>query len=209
MWDGRSLGRDLASALSQTTIDRLHERFVSSRLIIIDGVEQITAWDAQRVLAHLFDAATAAGTTFIATLRIHPIACTTLEPSLASRLAGGLVVAMPPVVTTRCQVEADATGYRREITIRRVIGATARQQGLSAADLVGPSRCRQVSHTRGLAMYLARRLTTQSLQSIGTAFGGRDHTTVLHGIRVTEMRRSLDAGLAAEIDQLIATLVCR
>jgi len=209
MWDGRSLGRDLASALSQTTIDRLHERFVSSRLIIIDGVEQITAWDAQRVLAHLFDAATAAGTTFVATLRIHPIACTTLEPSLASRLAGGLVVAMPPVVTTRCQVDADAKGSRREITIRRVIGATARQQGLSAADLVGPSRCRQVSHTRGLAMYLARRLTSQSLQAIGTAFGGRDHTTVLHGIRVTELRRSLDAGLAADIDQLIATLVCR
>ena len=209
MWDGRSLGRDLTSALSQTTIDRLHERFVSSQLIIIDGVEQISAWDAQRVLAHLFDAATAAGTTFVATLRIHPIACTSLEPSLASRLAGGLVVAMPPAATTRCQGESDAAGHRREITIRRVIGATARQQGLLPADLVGPSRCRQVSHARGLAMYLARRLTSQSLQSIGSAFGGRDHTTVLHGIRVTELRRSLDAGLAAEIDGLIETLVRR
>ncbi len=206
MWDGRSLGRDLTSALSNTTIDRLHERFVSSRLIIIDGVEQITAWDAQRVLAHLFDAATAAGTTFVATLRIHPIACTSLEPSLASRLSGGLVVAMPPVGTTRCQLDAVAAGSRRAITIRRVIGATARQHGLTAADLVGPSRCRQVSHARGLAMYLARSLTAQSLQSIGSAFGGRDHTTVLHGIRVTELRRSLDAGLAGDIDRLVATL---
>jgi chromosomal replication initiation ATPase DnaA len=53
MWDGRSLDRELVSALSHNTIDRLHERFVSSRLIIIDAVEQITAWDAQRALAHL------------------------------------------------------------------------------------------------------------------------------------------------------------
>lgn len=209
MWDGRSLGRDLTSALAQTTIDRLHDRFVSSRLIIIDGVEQIAAWDAQRVLAHLFDAATAAGTTFVATLRIHPVACTSLEPSLASRLSGGLVVGMPPVGTTRCQFESSSEGSRRHITVRRVMNATARQHGLTPADLVGPSRSRQVSHARSLAMYLARRLTAQSLQSIGSAFGGRDHTTVLHGIRVTEQRRSLDAGLAAEIDQLVATLVSR
>jgi chromosomal replication initiator protein len=70
-----------------------------------------------------------------------------------------------------------------------------------------PSRCRQVSHARGMAMYLARRLTQKSLQVIGTAMGGRDHTTVLHGIRVTETRRARDPGIAADIDQLIETLL--
>ena len=60
-----------------------------------------------------------------------------------------------------------------------------------------------------MAMYLARRLTPASLQAIGTAFGGRDHTTVLHGIRVTEARRASDPGLAAEIDELVAGLVGR
>jgi chromosomal replication initiation ATPase DnaA len=209
MWDGRSLGRDLTTALSQNAIDRLHMRFVASRLIVIDGVEQITAWDAQRALAHLFDAASVVGTAFVATLRIHPIACTLLEPSLASRLSGGLVVSMPPVGTTRYEGTDDAFAGRREVSLRRVINAAARHHGLTAADLVGPSRCRQVSQARGLAMYLARRLTTQSLQSIGDAFGGRDHTTVMHGIRGTELRRSLDAGLAAEIDRLMATLVGR
>jgi chromosomal replication initiator protein len=63
-----------------------------------------------------------------------------------------------------------------------------------------------VSLARGIAMYLARRLTPESLQTIGTAFGGRDHTTVLHGIRVTETRRSSEPGMAAEIDQLIQSL---
>ena len=209
MWDGRSLGRDLTTALSQNAIDRLHIRFVASRLIVIDGVEQITAWDAQRALAHLFDAASATGTAFVATLRTHPIACTLLEPSLASRLSGGLVVSMPPVGTTRYPGTGDAFAGRREVSLRRVINAAARHHGLTAADLVGPSRCRQVSQARGLAMYLARRLTTQSLQSIGDAFGGRDHTTVMHGIRGTELRRSLDAGLAAEIDELMVALVGR
>jgi chromosomal replication initiation ATPase DnaA len=88
MWDGRSLLRELTVALSQNTIDRLHERFVASRLVVIDAVEQISAWDAQRALAHLFDAATAGGAVFVATLRIHPIACPGLEPSLRDCRAG-------------------------------------------------------------------------------------------------------------------------
>jgi len=209
MWDGRSLGRDLTAALSQDTIDRLHNRFVSTRLIVIDSVEQITAWDAQRALSHLFDAASAAGTAFVVTLRTHPIACTLLEPSLASRLSGGLVVSMPPVETTRYQCQTAGSDNHREVTVRRVINATARHHGLTTADLVGSSRCRQVSQARGLAMYLARRLTSRSLQSIGDAFGGRDHTTVMHGIRGTESRRLLDAGLAADIDRLIAALLRR
>ena len=207
MWDGRSLGRDLTAALSQDTIDRLHERFVAARLVIIDGVEQITAWDAQRTLAHLFDAATAAGTRFVATVRMHPIACTGLDPTLASRLSGGLVVAMPPAGSLRCRL--DGAAGSRPISLRRVINAASRYAGLQAADLVGPSRRRHVSQARGIAMYLARRLSTKSLQAIGAAFGGRDHTTVLHGIRVTERRRSVDAGLAADIDRLAAALVAR
>ena len=209
MWDGRSLVRELTAALSHNTIDRLHTRFVSSRLIVIDSVEQITAWDAQRTLAHLFDAAIAAGSVFIATLRVHPMACPGLDPALASRLSGGLVVAMPPIATTRYAGGGDCVQHRPGPTLRRVIGAAARQHGLSPADLVGPSRCRQVSLARGMAMYLARRLTPKSLESIGTAFGGRDHTTVLHGIRVTEARRARDPGIAADIDELIKLLLRR
>lgn len=209
MWDGRSLERELAAALSHNTIDRLHQRFVAARLIIIDNVEQVTAWDAQRSLAHLFDTAAASGTVFVVTLRMHPIACTSLEPSLASRLSGGLVVSMPPAGTTRCHLDTDAHAHQRVISLRRVIGATARRHGLTAADLVGSSRSRQVSQARGMAMYLARRLTQKSLQSIGAALGGRDHTTVLHGIRVTEVRRSRDPGVAADIEQLIAAIMPR
>ena len=203
MWDGRSLGLEIAAALSHDTIDRLHDRFVSAHLIIIDGVDQVTAWDSQRALTHLFDAASAAGTAFMMTLRMNPIRCTALDPALASRLSGGLVVSMPPVGTIRCRAAHDAVGGPRGPSLRRVINATARHHGLAAADLIGPSRRRQVAHVRALAMYLARTLTPASLLKIGTAFGGRDHTTVMHGIRMTQQRQSRDPGLAAEIEGLV------
>jgi chromosomal replication initiator protein len=87
-----------------------------------------------------------------------------------------------------------------------VIGATSRQHGLTAADLVGPSRCRQVSLARGMAMYLARRLTPKSLESIGAAFGGRDHTTVLHAVRKIAGDRTKNPECNHELHVLEQTL---
>jgi chromosomal replication initiation ATPase DnaA len=203
MWDGRTLGREVAAALSHDTLHRLRDRFAAPRLVIIDGVEQVTAWDVQRILAHLIDLASAGGTSFVVTMRAHPMASPSVEPSLASRLSGGLVVPMPPAGVR----PADVGGDRRVPSLRRVIGATARHHGLAAADLTGPSRRRQVAQARGMAMYLARTLTAQSLQAIGRSCGGRDHTTVLHGIRATEERRARDPGVAAEIERLVEALV--
>jgi chromosomal replication initiation ATPase DnaA len=203
LWDGRTLGREIALALSHDTLHRLRERFAAPRLVIIDAVEQITAWDVQRALAQLIDMAVDRGTSFVVTMRAHPMACATLEPSLASRLAGGLVVPLPPAGTPRGPATADAAPAP---SLRRIINASARLYGLAAADLTGPSRRRQMAWARGVAMYLARTLTGQSLQSIGRAFGDRDHTTVLHGIRVTEERRSRDPAVAAEIERLVHTL---
>lgn len=204
LWDGRTLGRELVAALGSGSIDRVHERFVSTGLIVIDGMEQMTAWDAQRMLAHLLDSGRAAGTVFVVALRTHPIACRGLEPSLASRLSGGLVVSMPAVAAGRPRTPGPTAGPLP--TLRRIKNAAARHCGVTVADLVGPSRRRQVVHARGLAMYLARTFTAESLQAIGAAFGGRDHTTVLHGIRVTAARRLADPGMAADVDLLAAAL---
>lgn len=206
LWDGLSLGREIATALGRDRIDRLHETFVSSRLVVIDGIEAIVPWDVQRALAHLLDAASAEGTILVVAMRTHPSACRGMEPSLASRLAGGLVAVMPSGRAIGGKHPADASAAGRNPSLRRIIGVTARRQGLDAADMVGPSRARRIAHARALAMYLARMLTCQSLQAIGRAFGGRDHTTVLHGIRVTQERRSSDPGLAAEIDALVEML---
>jgi chromosomal replication initiation ATPase DnaA len=200
LWDGRSLGREITSALAADWLPRLHARFVGSRLVILDGVEQISAWDAQRTLALLIDAATAAGTTVVATLRVHPTACPGLEPSLASRLSGGLVVTVPAAATRGVAADREDPPAGRP-SLRRIMSLAARRHGLAVADLTGPSRRRSVALARAEAMYLARNLTGRTLECIGQGFGGRDHTTVLHGIRVIERLRSRDPVLAAEIDR--------
>ena len=66
--------------------------------------------------------------------------------------------------------------------------ATARHFSLKLAELRGPSRRRAVAAARGVAMYLTRVLTRQSLEQIGRYFGGRDHTTVSYACRKTEER---------------------
>ena len=53
-------------------------------------------------------------------------------------------------------------------------------------ELKSSSRRRAVVAARDVAMYLARQMTAKSLKQIGDYFGGRDHTTVLHGCRKTE-----------------------
>ena len=70
-----------------------------------------------------------------------------------------------------------------EITATAVIGQTAMYFGLTIEDLCGSSRSRVLVTARQIAMYLCRELTDLSLPKIGQAFGGRDHTTVMHANR--------------------------
>lgn len=71
----------------------------------------------------------------------------------------------------------------QEITATTVIGQTAAYFGLTIEDLCGSSRSRVLVTARQIAMYLCRELTDLSLPKIGQAFGGRDHTTVMHANR--------------------------
>jgi chromosomal replication initiator protein len=70
-----------------------------------------------------------------------------------------------------------------EITATTVIGQTAMYFGLTIEALCGSSRSRVLVTARQIAMYLCRELTDLSLPKIGQAFGGRDHTTVMHANR--------------------------
>jgi chromosomal replication initiator protein len=75
---------------------------------------------------------------------------------------------------------------RRPPSLQGIAARTARYFALRVADLKSASRRRGVVVARDVAMYLARQLTGKSLKQIGDFFGGRDHTTVLHGCRKTE-----------------------
>ncbi|WP_442904773.1 chromosomal replication initiator protein DnaA [Glycomyces sp. MUSA5-2] len=71
-------------------------------------------------------------------------------------------------------------GNTAEVTVDQIMQATADYFGVASADLKGNSRSRILVNARQVAMYLCRELTDMSLPRIGQAFGGRDHTTVMH-----------------------------
>jgi chromosomal replication initiator protein len=69
---------------------------------------------------------------------------------------------------------------RREVSVPIIMAETATYFSLTIEDLTGSNRSRLLVTARQMAMYLTRELTDLSLPKIGQAFGGRDHTTVMH-----------------------------
>lgn len=71
----------------------------------------------------------------------------------------------------------------REITPKMIVDETAKYFGLQSEDIMSTDRSRTVVNSRQIAMYLCRELTELSLPKVGEAFGGRDHTTVMHAVK--------------------------
>ncbi len=74
-------------------------------------------------------------------------------------------------------------GRGQEVSVQLIMEEVAEYFSLTVDDLCSPSRSRQLVTARQLAMYLTRELTELSLPRIGKAFGGRDHTTVMHATK--------------------------
>lgn len=93
-----------------------------------------------------------------------------------------------------------------EVTPARVIDVVAAYYGLRPRDLTGPSRQRQVTRARQVAMFLVRQELRHSLPEIGRAFGDRDHTTVLASVNKIDGLRATDAGVQAVVSRLAQSL---
>ncbi|MEU4716152.1 chromosomal replication initiator protein DnaA [Micromonospora purpureochromogenes] len=94
----------------------------------------------------------------------------------------------------------DGTGP--EITADQIMVSTADYFGVSLEDLRGHSRSRVLVNARQVAMYLCRELTDLSLPRIGQAFGGRDHTTVMHADRKIRQQMAERRSLYNQIAEL-------
>ena len=78
----------------------------------------------------------------------------------------------------------------RLITVENIQRTVAQHFKIRVADLISKRRTRSIARPRQIAMALCKELTTHSLPEIGDAFGGRDHTTVLHACRrIAELRK--------------------
>ncbi|MCR4300041.1 MAG: chromosomal replication initiator protein DnaA [Sulfuricaulis sp.] len=94
----------------------------------------------------------------------------------------------------------------RLITINNIQKTVAEYYKIRIADLHSKNRSRQVVRPRQVAMALAKELTEHSLPEIGEAFGGRDHTTVLHACRKVSELKSKDNRINEDYVNLMRTL---
>ena len=94
----------------------------------------------------------------------------------------------------------------RLITIENIQRIVAEYFKVRVADLLSERRSRSVARPRQIAMALAKELTSHSLPEIGDAFGGRDHTTVLHACRRVKELRDTEQRIAEDYTNLLRTL---
>ena len=92
------------------------------------------------------------------------------------------------------------------VTIDNIQKTVAEYYKIKVADLLSKRRSRSVARPRQMAMALAKELTNHSLPEIGDAFGGRDHTTVLHACRMIEQLREESHDIKEDFSNLIRTL---
>ncbi|TNC97567.1 MAG: chromosomal replication initiator protein [Gallionellaceae bacterium] len=94
----------------------------------------------------------------------------------------------------------------KQVTIENIQKTVADFYRLKIIDLLSKKRTRVIARPRQIAMSLARELTQLSLPEIGNAFGGRDHTTVLHACKTIESLRNSDTSIEADFNLLHQTL---
>ncbi|WP_298098136.1 chromosomal replication initiator protein DnaA [Brevundimonas sp.] len=97
-------------------------------------------------------------------------------------------------------------GPERRITVDEIQKTVADHFSLKQADLLSERRTRAVARPRQIAMWLCKQHTTRSYPDIGRRFGGRDHTTVLHGVRKIEELMAQDDQIARDVEALTRKL---
>lgn len=93
-----------------------------------------------------------------------------------------------------------------EVTVEQIIKSVSTYFNVSTDDLKGKKRVKTIVTPRQIAMYLCRTMTNSSLPKIGTAFGGKDHTTVIHAYdKIADAIKS-DSTLKNQVDELKETI---
>lgn len=90
----------------------------------------------------------------------------------------------------------------RKVSIEEIQRQVSDYYNIRFSDIIGPKRLRSYARPRQIAMYLCKQLTSRSLPEIGRRFGGRDHTTIMHGVRRIEELKQTDGQIAEDVEML-------
>lgn len=126
-----------------------------------------------------------------------------LQGALVRLFAFAALVGKPITMDLTQDCLADVLlASERKITVEEIQRKVCEHYNIRISDMTGPKRLRSFARPRQIAMYLSKQLTTRSLPEIGRYFGGRDHTTVMHGVRRIEELRQQDGQIAEDLGRL-------
>jgi chromosomal replication initiator protein len=130
-----------------------------------------------------------------------------LEGALKRVLAFTRFASVPVDINSAKEALKDLLAVQtRQISVENIQKTVADYYKVRVAEMFSKKRSRTVARPRQVAMALAKELTTLSLPDIGEAFGGRDHTTVLHACRKIAELRSTQVDMARDFDALVQVL---
>ena len=130
-----------------------------------------------------------------------------LEGALRRVIANSQFTGLPITLEFTKEALRDLLALQdRLVTIDNIQKTVAEYFKMRIADLHSKRRSRSITRPRQIAMALAKELTNHSLPEIGDAFGGRDHTTVLHACRRVKLLRETETRIAEDYGNLLRTL---
>ena len=195
----------------------------SLSMVIINRIDRITKNESDQFMARQYiDLMLASSSLVLVTLPNHP-STLDLHPSLASRLSAGFLLHIPDVSSSahkkkETKRSQDLPVHKHDTTmsqpidvqatdiVNRIIFAVARHFSLTEKDIRNGSQRRCHVRPRGLAIYCIREMTDLSSHEIGRLFGGRDHSTVLHSLKVTTKILQQDQGAVADLQAIRSRL---
>ena len=130
-----------------------------------------------------------------------------LEGALTRLFAFASLVTRPITLELAQDCLADILrSSERKVTVEEIQRKVAEHYHIRLSDMIGPRRVRTYARPRQIAMYLSKILTNRSLPEIGRRFGGRDHTTVMHGVKRIEDLQVIDGQVAEDVEMLRRSL---
>ena len=127
-----------------------------------------------------------------------------LEGCLTRLTAYSKIVGKPVSMELCEQALKEIFDQRRhkQVTAELIMQTVSEYYGVTLNDMVGPTRKREITVPRQIAIYLTREMTGMSLPQIGSVFGGRDHTTVMHSCKTVEAALDNNSGTKDIVDQI-------
>ena len=188
------IGDRLRSRLSSGLVADLHPTTFELRLGILDAkAEQLGVTVPQRVKEFL----------------AHKISSNVreLEGALTRLVAHAQLVGGALTLETAQDLLQDLLrAHDRRLTMEEIQKRVAEHFKIRVSDMSSARRSRAVARPRQVAMFLSKQLTSRSLPEIGRAFGGRDHTTVMHAVRKVEELVKADTAFAEDVELLTRML---